>query len=124
MISYKNSLNILKKSQLKIGDEIISSSNCLDRVSSLNIYNKIDNPAANNAAFDGFAINSSDTKNLNNKLDEITNRISSYSPNAVKNLKKLYWKNTDHWYTLLPKNAEITARLVLEEAAQKILKNL
>ena len=67
MISYKNSLNILKKSQLKIGDEIISSSNCLDRVSSLNIYNKIDNPAANNAAFDGFAINSSDTKNLNNK---------------------------------------------------------
>ena len=61
---------------------------------------------------------------LNNKLDEITNRISSYSPNAVKNLKKLYWKNTDHWDTLLPKNAEITARLVLEEAAQKILENL
>ena len=61
---------------------------------------------------------------LNNKLDEITNRISSYSPNAVKNLKQLYWKNTDHWDDLLPKNAEITARLVLEEAAQKILKNL
>jgi len=61
---------------------------------------------------------------LNNKLDEITNRISSYSPNAVKNLKQLYWKNTDHWDDLLPKNADITARLVLEEAAQKILKNL
>ena len=61
---------------------------------------------------------------LNNKLDEITNRISSYSPNAVKNLKQLYWKNTDLWDDLLPKNARITARLVLEEAAQKILKNL
>ena len=71
MISYKNSLDILKKSQLKIGDEIISSSNCLDRVSALNIYNKIDNPAANNAAFDGFAINSNDTKNLNNKKKKL-----------------------------------------------------
>jgi hypothetical protein len=39
-------------------------------------------------------------------------------------LKQLYWKNTDHWDDLLPKNADITARLVLEEAAQKILKNL
>ncbi len=61
---------------------------------------------------------------LNKKVYKITKRISSYSPNAVKNLKKLYWKNTDHWDALLTKNAEITARLVLEETAQKILKEL
>ena len=67
MISYKNSINILKKSQLKIGDEIISSSNSLNRVSASNIFNKVNNPAADNAAFDGFAVNSSDTKGLNKK---------------------------------------------------------
>jgi hypothetical protein len=39
-------------------------------------------------------------------------------------LRKLHWKNTDHWETLLPKNAEITARLVLEKTTQKILKTL
>ena len=65
MISYKNSLNILRKSQLKIGDEIINSSNCLNRILASNIFSKVDNPAANNAAFDGFAINSNDTKKIN-----------------------------------------------------------
>ncbi len=61
---------------------------------------------------------------LNKKVHKITKRISSYSPKAVKNLKKLYWKDTHHWDALLTKNAEITARLVLEETAQKILKEL
>ena len=67
MISYKDSINKLKKSQLKIGNEIINSSSSLNRVSALNIYNKVNNPAADNAAFDGFAINSKDTRNLNKK---------------------------------------------------------
>ena len=61
---------------------------------------------------------------LNKKVNETAERISAYSPTAVKSLKKLHWKNTDHWETLLPKNAEITARLVLEKTTQKILKNL
>ncbi len=87
MISYKNSLNILKKSQLKIGDEIISSLNCLNRVSALNIYNKIDNPAADNAAFDGFAINSKDTKNLNDKKKKLF-RIIGVIAAGDKALKK------------------------------------
>jgi methylglutaconyl-CoA hydratase len=61
---------------------------------------------------------------LNKKVNETAERISAYSPTAVKSLKKLHWKNTDHWVTLLPKNAKITARLVLEKTTQKILKNL
>ena len=60
MISYKNSINILKKSRLKISNEIINSSNCLNRVTATNIFSKVSNPAADNAAFDGFAINSKD----------------------------------------------------------------
>ena len=67
MISYKNSLNQLKKSRLKIDDEIIKSNNCINRVSSINVFTKMNNPAEDNAAFDGFAINSDDTKYLNSK---------------------------------------------------------
>ncbi len=67
MISYKNSIKILKKSQLKIGDEIVDSSNCLNRISASNIFNKANYPLTNNAAFDGFAVNSNDTKGLNKK---------------------------------------------------------
>ena len=71
MISYKNSISILKKARLKIGDEIINCSNCLNRISARNIYSKVNNPAADNAAFDGFAINSEDTKNINTKKEKL-----------------------------------------------------
>jgi len=71
MISYHQAINILKRSKILIGDELIKSSNCVNRVSSKNIFSKVNNPAANNAAFDGFAIASKDTKELNKKKNEL-----------------------------------------------------
>ena len=67
MISYKSSKNILKKGAIKIKDEKIKSINSLNRVSSSNIYSTINYPTGDNAAFDGFAINSKDTKNIKKK---------------------------------------------------------
>ena len=67
MINYKNSINKLKKSKIIIGEEIINSTKCINRVSASNIFSKVNNPAADNAAFDGFAINSKDTIYLNKK---------------------------------------------------------
>ena len=64
MISYKNSIQILKKGIIKIKNENIKSINSLNRIVSNNIYSNIDYPAGNNAAFDGFAINSNDTKKI------------------------------------------------------------
>ena len=67
MISYDQSKKILKKAKIKIKDETIKSINSLNRVVSTNIYSNIDYPAWNNAAFDGYAINSKDTKGLKKK---------------------------------------------------------
>ncbi|MDC1155365.1 molybdopterin molybdotransferase MoeA [Candidatus Pelagibacter sp.] len=67
MISYKQSRKILKDSKIIIKNEIIKSSNCINRVAAENILSKSNNPLENNAAFDGFAINSKDTKNLKKK---------------------------------------------------------
>ena len=75
MISYKSSKNILKKGVIKIKDEKIKSIKSLNRVSSSNIYSTINYPTGDNAAFDGFAINSKDTKNI--------------KKNLIKNLKLL-----------------------------------
>ena len=61
---------------------------------------------------------------LEEKVVQHAQRLASYPPKAVKNLRRLHWKDTAHWEALLPKNAEITAKLVLEEAAQKIIKSL
>ena len=64
MISYNKSKIILKKSLIKLEEEIIDTNKCLNRVTSKNIYVKSYYPSGNNAAFDGYAINSKDTKNL------------------------------------------------------------
>ena len=68
MISYQYSKRILKKATIKIKDENIKSTNSLNRVVSKNIYSGINYPSEDNAAFDGYAINSNDTKNIKKNL--------------------------------------------------------
>jgi len=51
-------------------------------------------------------------------------RFASYPEKALKTLRKLHWKETEHWDKLLPKNAAITGELALQEATQNILKKL
>ena len=91
MISYKRSQQILKKAPIKIGDEIINCENALNRVLSLNIFSNYNYPAANNAAFDGFAVNSKDTKFLNKnspqKFRIIGSMIAGTKP-ITKKIKK------------------------------------
>ena len=87
MISYQNSKQILKKGFIKIKDENIKSINSLNRVNSNNIYSNIDYPAENNAAFDGFAINSKDTKNIKKNFNQQFKIIGSIAA-GVKPFKK------------------------------------
>ena len=68
MISYQYSKKVLKKAIIKIKDENIKSVNSLNRVVSSNIFCGINYPTGDNAAFDGYAINSQDTKNIKKNL--------------------------------------------------------
>ena len=61
---------------------------------------------------------------LNQKVLKTATRLASYPQKANTSLRKLHWKETDHWDILLPKNAEITAKLALEKAAQDILRKI
>jgi molybdopterin molybdotransferase len=70
MISYKIAKQILKKGTIKIKDENLKSTNSLNRVTSTNIYSNINYPSGDNAAFDGFAINSNDTKSFKNNSNK------------------------------------------------------
>ena len=91
MISYQNSKRILKKSTIKIKNETILSINSLYRISSSNIYSKFDYPSSNNAAFDGYAINSKDTKNLDknkSKAFKIVGSIAAGRQSFKKKIKK------------------------------------
>ena len=70
MISYQYSKKVLKKAIIKIKDENIKSINSLNRVVSSNISCGINYPTGDNAAFDGYAINSQDTKNIKKSLSK------------------------------------------------------
>ena len=67
MIDYLSAKKILSKSKIKIKNETINSLKSLNRVCTKNISAPFNYPADNNTAFDGYAINSKDTNNLNKK---------------------------------------------------------
>ncbi len=67
MITYDQSKKILKKAKIKIKDEIIKSADAINRVVSSNIYSSVNYPSGNNAAFDGYAVNSKDTIGIKQK---------------------------------------------------------
>ena len=91
MISYQYSKRILKKAIIKIKHEDIKSINSLNRVVSKNIYSEINYPSEDNAAFDGYAINSNDTKNIKKnfpKKFKIIGLIAAGNKPFKKKIKK------------------------------------
>ena len=91
MIKYKTAQKILFKSKIKIADEIILLKNSLNRVSSNNIFSPSNYPSGNNTAFDGYAINSSQTIGLskqNKKKFKILKTIAAGDNPKFKNVKK------------------------------------
>ena len=91
MISYDKALKILKKNRIKIKSENILTKHAVGRVSSENVYSPCNYPAANNTAFDGFAINSLDTGNLNKhntRKFKIIKTLAAGDNPMIKNVKK------------------------------------
>ena len=108
MISYKNSRKILKNSKIRIYDEIIKSIDCKNRVLSENIFCKVNNPAGNNAAFDGYAINSKDTDKLNKNKTQLFKIIGTIAAGNKPGKKKINKFETIEIMTggLLPKGLD------------------
>ena len=91
MISYNKSRTILKKSIINLGEEHIETTKCLNRVTSKNIYVHSYYPLGNNAAFDGYALKSSDTYKLNKKIYQkfkIIGSIAAGNKPIKKKIKK------------------------------------
>ncbi len=89
MISYRKSISILLKNKIKISDEYILSKNSSSRICAKNIYSPSNYPSSNNTAFDGFAINSKETNNLNRKKTKKFKIIKTISAGDNPNIKKI-----------------------------------
>ena len=55
-------------------------------------------------------------------LDHFTAKLVCKSPEALSELKKIFWEGTEYWDTLLEKRAEISGRLILSDFARNALK--
>lgn len=58
---------------------------------------------------------------LDEEIDSLANQLADYSPKAMKELKKMLWKGTKNWDTLLEERAEISGRLVLSDYTKEFI---
>ena len=61
---------------------------------------------------------------MDEAVENLANRLKNYNPEALSELKKIIWKNTEHWDKLLTERAEISGRLVLSEFTKKTLNEI
>jgi len=88
MNSYKAAINKLNNNPLKIRDEFVSIKDALNRISSKEVVAQSDYPADDNTAFDGFAVNSKETKNKAQKFKIIKTLAAGDNP-YIKKVPKL-----------------------------------
>lgn len=61
-------------------------------------------------------------RELDEAVTELAKKISKFNPDAVAQLKKVFWKSTEDWDELLEERAEINGRLVLSEFTKNYIK--
>ena len=63
-----------------------------------------------------------ETKNeLTQETEFLAEKLASYNPEAIIELKKVLWNGTENWNSLLIERAEITGKLVLSEFTKNAL---
>lgn len=58
---------------------------------------------------------------LDRSVDELAHNLANSSPTAMKELKTVLWKSTDHWDSLLEQRAEISGELVLSDYTKNFI---
>ena len=89
MNSYKSALSKLKRNKILIKDEIVSIKDSLNRVSTSDIFSPVNYPACDNTAFDGYAVNSKETKSLSGKNIKKFKIIKTIAAGDNPNINKI-----------------------------------
>ncbi|GAA3568198.1 enoyl-CoA hydratase/isomerase family protein [Snuella lapsa] len=62
------------------------------------------------------------TELLDAAVKEFAEKLSTYNPEALKEIKTVFWEGTTHWDTLLLERAKISGKLVLSDFTKATLK--
>jgi methylglutaconyl-CoA hydratase len=60
-------------------------------------------------------------ENMDESIQRLSNTLVHSSPQAMAEMKKIFWKGTEHWDELLKERAAISGRLVLSEFTKQAI---
>ncbi len=58
---------------------------------------------------------------MDKEIEILSEKLASYNPEALFEMKKTLWKGTEHWNTLLIQRAETSGKLVMSDFTKKAL---
>ncbi|MCH1473987.1 MAG: enoyl-CoA hydratase/isomerase family protein [Bacteroidia bacterium] len=58
---------------------------------------------------------------MDEAIDTLANRLCQSNPEAMRQLKKIFWQGTEHWDQLLAERAEISGQLVLSDFTKQAI---
>jgi methylglutaconyl-CoA hydratase len=62
-----------------------------------------------------------DVAGMDDSIARLSTALSHYNPEAMKELKKVLWKGTEHWDELLKERAAISGRLILSQYSKDFI---
>lgn len=60
-------------------------------------------------------------KDMDKEIELFAEKLASYNPNALIEMKNILWKDTAHWRNLLPERAAISGELILSDFSKNAL---
>ena len=120
----------IKLSEINIGIGPFVIEPAIDRKSGLNTFTELTlNPdkffsaewALQNNLFNKVT---EDIDELSKEVELYASQLAIYNTLALKEIKKVLWKNTEHWDELLSERAKISGDLVLQDSVQEKLKSM
>ena len=58
---------------------------------------------------------------MDESISRLSNQLSRTSPDAMHEMKKMFWQGTEDWDELLSNRAEISGRLVLSNFTKEAI---
>lgn len=58
---------------------------------------------------------------MDEAIDALVNKLCQSNPEAMRQLKQVFWQGTEHWDRLLAERAEISGQLVLSDFTKKAI---
>ena len=62
-----------------------------------------------------------DAASMDGAIDAVAQRLAASNPEAIAELKRVFWAGTDHWESLLTERAAISGRLVLSDFTREAI---